>query len=107
MPGQPANAKLSPAQTQQMIRFVVRKPTSNAHSIVTSGSRLLGFASPNATLVRILFLQLLPKTGMLTVDQQSFDINVTPQLITVPGRVLPSPDIKYAGTQTTKPRFGS
>jgi eukaryotic translation initiation factor 2C len=44
---------------------------------------------------------------MLTTEKQAFDMNVTSKLITVPGRVLTSPDIKYAGTQITKPRFGS
>ena len=39
--------------------------------------------------------------------KQAFDINVIPKLITVPGRVLATPDVKYAGTQIAKPRFGS
>lgn len=51
-PVQPAGAKLSRAQTQQMIRFAVRRPAHNAQSIVTSGGRLLGLEPPNATLVR-------------------------------------------------------
>src|SRR4051794_38527460 len=51
-PGQPAGTKLSPAQTQQMIRFAVRRPFHNAQSIVTSGGRLLGFEPTNPTLVR-------------------------------------------------------
>ena len=52
LPGQPSGAKLSPTQTQQMIRFAVRKPAQNAHSIVTSGTRILGIEPlTNATLV--------------------------------------------------------
>ena len=51
-PGQPAGMKLSSTQTQQMIRFAVRKPHLNAQSIVTSGGHLLGFEPTNATLVR-------------------------------------------------------
>ena len=51
-PGQPANSKLSPAQTQQMIGFAVRKPLYNAQSIVSSGGQLLGFEPTNPTLVR-------------------------------------------------------
>ena len=43
----------------------------------------------------------------LNACKQAFDINVIPKLITVPGRVLAAPDVKYAGTQTLKPRFGS
>lgn len=50
-PGQPAATKLSASQTQQMIRFAVRRPTENARSIRTSGSKLLGFEPPNPTLV--------------------------------------------------------
>ncbi|RYP47365.1 hypothetical protein DL768_006565 [Monosporascus sp. mg162] len=49
-PGQPAGKKLSSSQTQQMIRFAVRRPIHNAQSIVTSGGRLLGFQPANATL---------------------------------------------------------
>lgn len=50
--GQPAGTKLSSSQTQQMIRFAVRRPLQNAQSIVTSGGRLLGFEPTNPTLVR-------------------------------------------------------
>jgi hypothetical protein len=53
-PGQPAGAKLSSLQTQQMIRFAVRRPIHNAQSIVTAGGRLLGFEPTNSTLVRTL-----------------------------------------------------
>ena len=50
-PGQPAVTKLYPAQTQQMIRFAVRRPARNAQSIVTTGNRLLGLEQANPTLV--------------------------------------------------------
>ena len=50
-PGQAAGMKLSSSQTQQMIRFAVRRPFLNARSIVTSGGQLLGFQPTNATLV--------------------------------------------------------
>lgn len=86
-PGQPAGAKLSASQTQQMIRFAVRRPIQNAQSIVTGGGGLLGFQPSNATL-------------------NSFGIDITPKMITVPGRVLGVPNIKYHGSDTT-PRFGS
>jgi eukaryotic translation initiation factor 2C len=52
LPGQPSNTKLTPSQTQQMIKFAVRKPIQNAQSIVASGPRLLGLqSSENTTLV--------------------------------------------------------
>ncbi|RYC61800.1 hypothetical protein CHU98_g4419 [Xylaria longipes] len=86
-PGQPAGTKLSPSQGQQMIRFAVRRPAQNARSIVTSGP-LLGFEPTNATL-------------------NAFGIDVPPKLITVPGRVLGAPAIKYSGTGVAMPRFGS
>ncbi|KAI1429223.1 RNA interference and gene silencing protein [Xylaria sp. FL1777] len=86
-PGQPAGTKLSPSQAQQMIRFAVRRPTKNAQSIATSG-QLLGLEPTNATL-------------------NAFDINVPPKLITVPGRVLDAPVVKYSGSGMVMPRFGS
>jgi len=51
LPGQTSNTKLSSSQTQQMIRFAVRKPAQNAQSIATSGTRMLGFDPTNSTLV--------------------------------------------------------
>ncbi len=40
-PGEPFRAELLPAQTQSMIRFAVRKPAMNAHSITNEGVTLL------------------------------------------------------------------
>jgi hypothetical protein len=47
IPGQPANMKLSPQQTQHMISFAVRGPGANADSIVRNGTQLLGFGPNN------------------------------------------------------------
>lgn len=47
IPGQPSKAQLSPAQTQQMIRFAVLKPVQNAASIITSGVPMI--ASGNSS----------------------------------------------------------
>lgn len=53
-PGQASNTKLTPSQTQQMIRFAVRKPAENAQSIVVNGARLLGIdPATNTTLVSL------------------------------------------------------
>ncbi|KAI0481304.1 RNA interference and gene silencing protein [Xylariaceae sp. FL0804] len=87
-PGQPARAKLSGPQTQQMIKFAVRRPINNARSVVTSGRQLLGFDPTNPTL-------------------DAFGIGVPPGLMTVPGRVLPVPQIRYGGKDPAVPRFGS
>ncbi|KAI4102713.1 MAG: hypothetical protein LQ345_007359, partial [Seirophora villosa] len=77
MPGQNSQAKLDPAQTQQMIRFAVRKPPENETSIVQEGLPTVG---------------LLPQTN---VNLSRFGVSVTPRMITVPGRVLNVPRVKY------------
>src|SRR5205809_48899 len=43
---------------------------------------------------------------MLTFQQNSMNLLITPKLITVPGRVLQGPSVKYKAS-TTNPRFGS
>jgi eukaryotic translation initiation factor 2C len=89
VPGQPSNAKLSPAQTQQMISFAVRKPAQNATSITTNGVQVLGIgAQPNASLRR-------------------FNLSVSSSLITVPGRVLNGPNVQYRNSKQASTRFGS
>jgi len=56
-PGQASGAKLTPYQTQQMIRFAVRKPAQNARSIAVDGARLLGIEPAiNTTLVSLIQL---------------------------------------------------
>jgi hypothetical protein len=51
LPGQKADAKLDPGQTQQMIRFAIRKPADNANSIVHEGLSLVGLSNTNVLLV--------------------------------------------------------
>jgi eukaryotic translation initiation factor 2C len=45
LPGQPSNSKLDPSQTQQMIRFAVKRPAENATFIVSRGLQTAGLAS--------------------------------------------------------------
>ena len=55
MPGQSYQSKLDPSQTQQMIRFAVRKPWENAKSITEDGPSTVGLSpQTNANLVRLL-----------------------------------------------------
>lgn len=55
MPGQNSQSKLDPAQTQQMIRFAVRKPWENANSITQEGVRTVGLLpQANVNLVKSL-----------------------------------------------------
>ncbi|KAF2762224.1 Piwi-domain-containing protein [Pseudovirgaria hyperparasitica] len=85
--GQAAPSKLSPSQTQQMIRFAVRKPRQNAHSITKDGPRVLGLHSVNPL-------------------WREFGLKVDPKLISVSGRVLNAPNIMYLDRKL-KPLFGS
>jgi eukaryotic translation initiation factor 2C len=54
VPGQPYGSKLSPAQTQQMINYAVRKPWDNASSILNQGIATVGLdVNTNAIMVRL------------------------------------------------------
>ncbi|KAL2015718.1 hypothetical protein VTK56DRAFT_4914 [Thermocarpiscus australiensis] len=88
MPGQSANSKLDPGQTQQMIRFAVRKPADNANSIVHEGLSIVGLSNTNVLLNR-------------------FGISVSRNLITVPGRVLGEPKVFYKDKKVAQVRLGS
>ncbi|OBT77828.1 hypothetical protein VF21_03237 [Pseudogymnoascus sp. 05NY08] len=88
IPGQSSMKKLDPDQTATMIRFACRKPHLNAQSITSDGLAILGFnANSNSNL------------GL-------FGINVNTNMITVPGRILPPPVVKYQGKNTVNPRGG-
>lgn len=56
MDGQACNSKLKPDQTSNMIRFAVRKPGSNALSIVRDGFETAGLTASNPLLVSSLQL---------------------------------------------------
>ncbi|MCJ1386039.1 hypothetical protein MMC17_009164 [Xylographa soralifera] len=88
LPGQPADAKLTPDQTANMITFAVRNPKANATSIVGRGLASLGLDPQNTTLA-------------------NFGIAVSKNMITVPGRILLGPEVKYRGTKSAKTSFGS
>ncbi|KAL7915394.1 Piwi domain-containing protein [Trichoderma velutinum] len=87
LPGQPCNSQLSAAQTQQMIKFAVRKPFDNATSIVSKGLKTAGLSS---------------ETNPLLVK---FGIDISQNLITVSGRVIASPKVGY-GQNRQVPTIG-
>ncbi|KAG9379766.1 Stem cell self-renewal protein Piwi [Pyrenophora tritici-repentis] len=89
VPGQPSKAKLDGSQTQQMIRYAVRKPWENARSIQNEGIATVGLDANTNLLLR------------------SFGLQVGPGLIKVPGRILNGPKVIYKGNKTADPRFGS
>lgn len=81
------NRLLSPANTKTMIRFAVRNAPSNAASITGNGLKLLQ-ANSEAKL-------------------NQFGVKINPSMLVVDGRVLPTANPKYTGTQQANPRFGS
>ena len=89
MPGQSSIRKLDPNQTQQMIRFAVRKPWDNAGSITMNGPRTVG---------------LLPQDNAIL---NRFGVSIPQKLITVPGRILPNPSVRYQKEVQANVRFGS
>ncbi|KAK2752575.1 hypothetical protein FQN55_006688 [Onygenales sp. PD_40] len=84
--GQPANSKINPVQTQNMIKFAVRTPAENARSITTSGANVLG---------------VVPQLNAMLAGM---GLSVTPNLITVPGRVLVGPSVQYKGQSSKNPQ---
>ncbi|MCJ1247072.1 hypothetical protein MMC30_004283 [Trapelia coarctata] len=89
MPGQSSQSKLDPAQTQQMIRFAVRKPSQNATSITQDAPNTVGLS---------------PQANVLL---GRFGVSVTARLITVPGRVLQEPKVSYKGGTAPRVSGGS
>ncbi|KAF3480882.1 argonaute [Arthroderma uncinatum] len=87
-PGQAIKSKLSPAQTQRMISFAVRRPKENAQSIVESGAEIIGALSQPQAMAQM-------------------QLSVIPKLITVPGRVLANPSVRYKGQGVASIRSGS
>lgn len=87
-PGQPYNRLLQAEQRSQMIRFAARPPNVNAMSIAGTSSnpgnglKLVRLASPNG-----------PDPQITSV--QRFGFSVKKHMITVPGRILVTPQVTY------------
>nr|OQO17912.1 hypothetical protein B0A51_15797 [Rachicladosporium sp. CCFEE 5018] len=92
LPGQRYGRLLSGDQTTNMLAFAARYPNKNAQSIVDEGLRLMGLQHPDINL------------QALTV--QPFGFSVKTEMLTVPGRILPTPQVKY-GKATVNVRNGS
>lgn len=74
----PRSSRLDRSQTQEMIKFAVRKPDKNLESIAENGPSILGLLSD-------------PDKKPL----ERFGVTVGTSLITVHGRVLPAPKVMY------------
>ncbi|KAF2110582.1 Piwi domain-containing protein [Lophiotrema nucula] len=77
LPGQAARRLLQGDQTSQMITFAARRPFQNAESIVKDGVQVTKI-HPN-----------------LNANLVQFGIKVTPELLTVQGRILAPPSLSY------------
>ena len=89
MPGQSTGKKLDPRQTDAMIKFAVQKPFENARNIADNSYKVVGLSR-----------QINP---FLT----QFGVEVKQGLITVLGRVLTPPEVKYKANVKASVRFGS
>ncbi|KAF2215264.1 hypothetical protein CERZMDRAFT_56848 [Cercospora zeae-maydis SCOH1-5] len=92
-PGQAYRRLLNGNQTSEMLRFAARAPNLNAMSIAGvagspgNGLRLLHLADPAGD----------PQAASV----QPFGFRVGTDMITVPGRILPSPTVKYSTTNVS------
>ncbi|CAK3879278.1 RNA interference gene silencing (Qde2) [Lecanosticta acicola] len=97
-PGQAYRRLLSGDQTSEMLRFAARFPNLNAMSIAGTpsapgnGLRLFRLADPSGN----------PQANSV----QPWGFTVGTDMITVPGRILASPQISY-GSKSIQPRGGS
>ncbi|KAE8148426.1 ribonuclease H-like domain-containing protein [Aspergillus avenaceus] len=83
--GQPAQTKLTPNQTREMLKFAVKPPSENAEAIMKQGTKVLGTHPQNPTL-------------------EKFGIKIGDGLITVKGRVLDPPIVNYLDAQNSSKR---
>lgn len=100
LPGQTYRRLLNKAQTTSMLDFAARFPNANAMSIAGTltqpgnGLRLFELADRGG--------QQDPQSSRI----HRFGFSVNPEMITVPGRILEPPQLKY-GARTVHPNAGS
>ena len=80
MPGQSSQSKLDPEQTAEMIKVAVRPPHVNAKSIAENSSSTVGL-SPQGN-----------------IQMLQYGVSIGTKMITVPGRVLAPPQVRYGKT---------
>lgn len=90
LPGQLAKRLLLGPQTSEMIRFAARRPQENAESITNDGLQVAKIKTADG----------------MNVALNKFGIKVNPQLLTVPGRILPAPELLYRA-KTQRPNNGA
>lgn len=80
MPGQSSQSKLDPDQTAEMIKVAVRPPYVNAKSIAENSSSTVGLSSQG------------------NIQMLQYGVSIGTKMITVPGRVLAPPQVRYGKT---------
>lgn len=80
MPGQSSQSKLDPNQTAAMISVAVRPPHVNAGFIAVNSSATVGLSQQG------------------NVQMLQYGVSIGKKMITVPGRVLGHPQVKYGRT---------
>lgn len=83
--GRVFRGELHTIQRQAIIRFSCRQPPANYDSIINHGLTITGVRGGNT---------------------RAYGINVSPQMVAVPARVLNAPNLKYGAGRET-PKFGS
>ncbi|KAK5174216.1 uncharacterized protein LTR77_001296 [Saxophila tyrrhenica] len=93
LPGQQYKRMLQGPQTTEMLTFAARKPADNAMSIAgTPGSGLKVFGLAGDTQRQFV---------------NRFGISVGKDMITVPGRILDTPEVRYKNNNSLRPDNGS
>lgn len=99
LPGQPYRKFLSGQQTSDMLKFAARYPNQNAMSIA-------GDATTVGTGLKLLQLRGPQGSNPQSQSIELFGLNVSTSMLTVEGRILPAPQVKY-GKKTVRPSNGS
>ena len=81
VPAQSSQAKLDPEQTAAMISVAVRPPHLNAKSIAENSSDTVGLS---------------PQTN---IYMRQYGVSIATKMITVPGRVLSHPQVRYKNNE--------
>ncbi|KAK8173512.1 ribonuclease H-like domain-containing protein, partial [Phyllosticta citrichinensis] len=89
LPYQPYRAKLSPAQTTNMISQACKKPPAKISDILGDGLRTIGLRVSNV-----------PGQGVPNVYGQS-SLQIDQHMLTVPSRCVPQPSLVFGGNRTT------
>nr|POE47165.1 protein argonaute mel1 [Quercus suber] len=99
LPGQPYSRLLGSDQTTAMIHFAARSPNANALSIAGTPT------NPGTALKLFGLKDSAGNAQAKSVEPFGFQVGV--DLLTVPGRILPIPSVKYSGKQPVRPYNGA